>query len=330
MQVLVTGGTGFIGAWSAKALQQAGHRVRFFVRNPGRLATSAAALGVDTSDYAIGDITDRGSVASAMVGCDAVLHAAAVVSTDPRLAAQTLDTNLQGARNVLGLAAVRGLDPIVHVSSVAALFRPGLEVIRPDLPLVEGTDAYGRSKSQVDAYARELQSEGRPVCITYPGMVLGPPAGDQFGEAATGVRAALAIGAIPGRGAAWSVVDVRDVAALHAALLKPGRGPRRYTCGGRWLRVTDLAAVLSDASGRRLRVLPVPDTALRLLGEAADIVGRVVPINTPVTAAAMRYYTQMPRVDDSASERDLGIGYRDVAETLSATVDALRASAGTH
>ncbi|WP_264079546.1 NAD-dependent epimerase/dehydratase family protein, partial [Mycolicibacter algericus] len=50
MRVLVTGGTGFVGAWTAKAAQDAGHQVRFLVRNADRLRTSAEKIGVDLGD----------------------------------------------------------------------------------------------------------------------------------------------------------------------------------------------------------------------------------------------------------------------------------------
>lgn len=64
----------------------AGHHVRFLVRNPARLECSAAKLGLDTSDHVVGDITDPDSVRRALDGCDAVVHAAAVVAVDPRRA----------------------------------------------------------------------------------------------------------------------------------------------------------------------------------------------------------------------------------------------------
>ena len=48
MKVLITGGTGFVGAWTAKAAQDAGHEVRFLVRNVGRLSTSAEQIGSQT------------------------------------------------------------------------------------------------------------------------------------------------------------------------------------------------------------------------------------------------------------------------------------------
>ena len=324
MHVLITGGTGFVGGWTAKVIADAGHSIRFLVRNPGRLHTSVARLGVDVSDFAVGDITDRVSVRDALRGCDAVVHSAALVATDPRQTNEMLTTNMQGAQNVLGQSVELGLDPIVHVSSFTALFRPGLEMLTAELPVVGGADGYGTSKAQVEIYARGLQDAGAPVNITYPGMVLGPPVGDQFGEAGEGVKAAVHMHAIPGRSAAWLVVDVRDLAALHAALLEPGRGPRRYTAGGHRVPASELANMLGQIAGTPMVAVPIPDTALRVAGAVLDRAGRFLPFDTPFTSAGMQYYTQMPASDDSPSERELGITFRDPTETVADTFEALR------
>jgi dihydroflavonol-4-reductase len=326
MRVLVTGGTGFVGGWTAKVISDAGHSIRFLVRNPARLQTSVAKLGVDVSDFAVGDITDRVSVRDALSGCDAVVHSAALVATDPRQTAQMLTTNMQGAQNVLGQSVELGLDPIIHVSSFTALFHPGLQMLTADLPVVGGADGYGTSKAQVEIYARGLQDAGAPVNITYPGMVLGPPVGDQFGEAGEGVRAALQMHTIPGRSAAWLVVDVRDLAALHTALLEPGRGPRRYTAGGHRVPASELATMLGNVAGTPMVAVPIPDTALRVAGAVLDRAGRFLPFDTPFTSAGMQYYTQMPASDDSPSERELGIAYRDPEGTMADTFEALRAA----
>ncbi|OBA74515.1 oxidoreductase [Mycobacterium sp. 1554424.7] len=328
MHVLVTGGTGFVGGWTAKAIADAGHSIRFLVRNPDRLKTSVAQLGVDVSDFAVGDITDRVSVREALRGCDAVVHSAALVAVDPRQTKEMLTTNMQGAQNVLGQSVELGLDPIIHVSSFTALFHPGLETLTADLPVVGGADGYGTSKAQVEIYARGLQDAGAPVNITYPGMVLGPPAGNQFGEAGDGVKAAVQMHAIPGRSAAWLIVDVRDLAALHAALLEPGRGPRRYTAGGHRVPAAELATMLGQVAGTPMVAVPIPDTALRVAGAVLDRAGRFLPFETPFTSAGMQYYTQMPASDDSPSERELGITYRDPKDTVADTFEALRAADG--
>jgi len=328
MRVLITGGTGFVGGWTAKAVADAGHSVRFLVRNPDRLHTSVAQLGVDVSDFSVGDIIDRVSVREALQGCDAVVHSAALVATDPRQTNEMLTTNMQGAQNVLGQAVELGLDPIVHVSSFTALFHPNLETMTADLPVVGGADGYGTSKAQVDIYARGLQDAGAPVNITYPGMVLGPPVGNQYGEVGEGVKAALQMHVIPGRGGGWLIVDVRDLAALHAALLEPGRGPRRYTAGGHRVPPTELATMLGEAAGTTMVAVPIPDTALRVAGAVLDKAGRFLPFDTPFTSAGMQYYTQIPASDDSPSERELGITYRDPYETMADTIEALRSASG--
>lgn len=326
MRVLVTGGTGFVGSWTARAVQRAGHQVRFLVRDPGRLSTAAGALGVDTSDRVAGDITDAASVRRALDGRDAVIHCAAIVAIGPG-AAERMAANLEGARNVLGEACHLGLDPVVHVSSVAAVFRPGLALLTGDLPVGEGLDDYGASKAEVERYVRGLQADGAPVQIVYPGMVVGPPAGTQVGEGTEGVRKALRLGVVPGgRGASWTVCDVRDLADAHAALLEKGRPPRRWAAGGIRLSSRQVADALSHASGRRIRHVPVPDAALRGLGRLQDRLGVHLPLAGDITGPAMEYYTRMPESDNGPVQRELGVRFRDPYVTLSDAVSGLRAA----
>jgi len=334
MRVLVTGGTGFVGGWSAAALSDAGHNVRFLVRSPERLAP-VAALGVDTTDHVVGDVTDPAAVGRALDGCDAVLHCAAMVATDPRCDAEVQATNLTGAQTVLGAAVELGLDPIVHTSSITAVFTPGVAELRSDLPTGRVRDAYGASKSAVEDYARSLQVAGHPVTIVYPGMVVGPGVGSRFGEVADGFETILQTHLVPGSDAGWLVIDVRDLAAIHAAVIEPGGGARRYMAGGTHLDAGRIAALFRDVTGNRIVRIPMPGAGLRLAGSVVDVVTGLTGWTTPLTRAAMDYYTQMPPSDDAAVHDELGVAYRDVAETfrdciasLAATGRITRAQAG--
>src|SRR5947208_13996502 len=104
MRVLLTGGTGFIGAHTASALLAAGHEPRLLVRNVDRVTANVGALGVaaDDLDLVVGDMTDADAVAKAVAGADAVIHAAAMVTplnrSNPQ---QTIDTNVAGTRTVI-------------------------------------------------------------------------------------------------------------------------------------------------------------------------------------------------------------------------------------
>ncbi|MBS1847364.1 MAG: NAD-dependent epimerase/dehydratase family protein [Actinobacteria bacterium] len=322
MKVLVTGGTGFVGGWSAKALAEAGHEVRFLVRSVERLG-SVAELGVDVEDRCIGDVTDPDSVSDALGGCDAVLHCAAMVATDPRHDAEVLATNLAGARTVLGTAARLGLDPIVHTSSITSLFAPGLSQLHADLPTGSAGDAYGRSKSAVEDYARSLQADGVPVVITYPGMVVGPGVGDRFGEVAEGFETVLRGGVVPGSDAGWLVIDVRDLAAVHAAVIEPGRGPRRFMVGGTYRDAGQITRIFRDVTGRRIVRIPIPGSGLRVLGSVVDAVTTRTGWSSALTRAAMDYYTQMPESDDSAVHDELGITYRSLESTFADCIASL-------
>lgn len=327
MRVLVTGGTGFIGAWSAKAIVDAGHDVRLLVRDPGRIESTVGALVVGAPEIVTGDITDESSVAAGLRGCDAVVHCAALVSTSRRQAAAMMATNVRGASNVLGAAARLGLDPIVHVSSIAALFDPRATVLRTDSAVAGGgAGAYGRSKASVEGYARSLQADGAPVVITYPGMVLGPPAGTAFGESAVGVEKLLQYGFTPTSTGAWPIVDVRDLASVHAACLEPGCGPRRFLVGGQFTPVPHVMAALRRLTGRRLPSLAIPGVALRQLGRAVDATTRVLPVDTVFTHSAMEQLTRIRPAEDSAVRDDLGIIYRSIDETLGASIDGLLAN----
>src|SRR5690348_11420613 len=127
-KVLVTGGTGFVGSWITSALLEAGHGVRLAVRRPEQVARTFADAEFVPDDVMEVDLFDSASVASALEGCDAVVHAAAVFSLDPRKGKEILATNERATQTVLQAAVEAGCDPVVHVSSTVALIRrPGTD-----------------------------------------------------------------------------------------------------------------------------------------------------------------------------------------------------------
>jgi NAD(P)-dependent dehydrogenase (short-subunit alcohol dehydrogenase family) len=170
MKVLVTGGTGFVGSHSVKAIVDAGHDLRLLVRSPGRPAPALEPLGVRGVEHVVGDATDADSVRRAMDGCDAVVHDAAIFSYDARAARDMRRVNARATEVVLGAARDAGRNPIMHVSTYVALLPPG-GVLDGDSPVGDPRGAYARSKAETEQMARQLQEHGAPVVITYPGMV---------------------------------------------------------------------------------------------------------------------------------------------------------------
>jgi UDP-glucose 4-epimerase len=323
VRVAVTGGTGYLGAHAVAALTAEGHDVRLLVRDPRRLDDVLVPLGVDPPPHVVGDLADRAAVAELADGCDAALHCGGLVSLARRDAAEVVATNTTGAINVIDEGLAHGLDPVVHVSSVSALFTPGRGPVGPDDPIARWDSAYGRSKAAAEEHARRWQAEGAPVVISYPSGVTGPAAGPVLGAVTDSFASILRSGTMPLADVRVSYVDVRDVAAAHVRMLSPDRGPRRYVLGGHTLDGRAIASLLRDLTGRRLPALPIPGSVWRGLGRVVDLAARVLPFDPVFTHEAMVLSTRWRGVDDAATRADLGVDFRDPAETFRAAITAL-------
>ena len=314
MRVLVTGGSGYLGAHTVSALLQAGHDVRVFARSADRVRTALEPLGVEVGDVAPGDVTDAASVEAAMLNCDAVVHAASVYSLDPRDARTIGRTNTRGTRVVLEAARDARLDPIVDVSSYVA-YLPASATITHDSPLGTTREPYARSKAASEAIARQMQVEGAPVTIVSPTSVWGPN-DPSCGESCRLVSVLLRNRApflIPG---VLPITDVRYVAAGLAAAVEPGKGPRRFLIGGHDTTWRDLIAMLRRLTGRRLPAMPTPKVVALGTSRVLDVVQRIVPGRAPFGREAIEIATQDVRTDDSFARSQLRIEPVPLEETL--------------
>lgn len=312
MRVLVTGGTGFVGSHSVKALIDAGHEVRMMVRAPERIRPALGPLGVDAPEHVVGDVTHPAAVRRALDGCDAVLHAANVYSLKHGRAGEMATTNPRSTELMLGTARELGLDPIVHVSSYVALLPPSDSgPLHADSPLGQPAGPYARSKVASERIARRLQDEGAPVVITRPGAVWGPH-DPHVGESAQIARAVLR-GQMPvSLPGPMALVDVRDVAAAHAAVMEAGRGPRRYMVVAQDISFAEIIGAVRRATGRRIPAVPLPERPLRrALGKRTSVPG---PLEGPWLTL------QQARCDSSASEATLGVRLRPAEDSIRDTV----------
>ncbi len=315
MKVLVTGGTGFVGSHTAAAIAGAGHDVRLLVRRPDQVPASLDPLGLEVSDVVVGDVLDERAVSRAVEGCAAVVHAAAVYSLDPRRAQDMRRTNAHATELVLGHAVERGLDPVVHVSTTVALTRYGGS--GPDLPLGDIELPYAQSKIASEKVARRLQEAGAPVVTIYPGAVYGPH--DPYrGDQSETLRWVLL-----GRFPLWPqggmhVVDVRDTAAVIQAVLRPGRGPRRYVVAGHHMEGDMLFATLAATTGRRLPHLLVPGAVLSPTTRLIGAVQRRLPDRWryPADREGVEIMRRNTRLDDSAARKELGVEPTSFTQTI--------------
>jgi dihydroflavonol-4-reductase len=318
MRVLVTGAAGFLGSHIARAVIAAGHSVRL-LRRP---SADTGLLDGLSAEQVEGDILAPASLAAAVLGIDAVVHAAAHMRGSGRLE-DRIRSHVDGTQNLLSAAAQAGVRRFVYVSSVAALGIPDEPPAPSDAdarPLDE-THAwnappdlwpYGYAKFRAQELVRAATS--METVSLNPSVVLG--AGDRH-RVSNAIVWHIMHGRVPpilpgGVG----VVHVEDVAEGALAALTRGRSGETYILNGENLRVEDLLTLVAEVVGVRPPRLRIPFGAARLLADGTDNLARWFrPQARPVLLQlAGRYFY----FDNRKARRELGL---DLGRTARAGVE---------
>ena len=180
MKVLVTGADGFIGSHLTELLVKQGYDVRAFV-----LYNSFNTWGwLDHCDPAVknkfevfaGDIRDPHGVKTAMKGCDAVLHLAALIAIPYSYHSPDtyVDTNVKGTLNIVQAARELGVQKVVHTSTSEVYGTARFVPITEEHPL-QGQSPYSASKIGADQMALSFYSAfNTPVAVLRPFNTYGP------------------------------------------------------------------------------------------------------------------------------------------------------------
>lgn len=179
-KVLVSGADGFIGSHLTEALVRAGYDVRAFVfynsfNSWGWLDQCADDVKGRFEVFA-GDIRDSTGVRTAMKGCDAVLHLAALIAIPYSYHSPDtyIDTNIKGTLNVVQAARELGIVKVVHTSTSEVYGTAQFVPITEEHPL-QGQSPYSASKIGADQIAMSFYlSFGTPVTIVRPFNTYGP------------------------------------------------------------------------------------------------------------------------------------------------------------
>lgn len=315
MRVLVTGGAGFVGRATVRALVEAGHRVRIVSRDAWPSGSLFEKLGVEV---VTGDAGERPVIDAALHGMDALVQGAATYRYD-RSAAAAMANNMPLARTILEAARDAGTSKVVDISSIG-VFALGHSPVSEDTPLTAPgqpgwAEPYLRSKVESEHVGRELEAEGLPRVTVHPGTVIGPEdtaMGTSSGLITTLLRGGVAVDSR----APW--VDVRDVArGIVLALDQPAGSRFALTSGVANHRV--VADLIDELTGFRRRRTFIGPAAVRAFARVNDLTGgRLGPL--PDRGSIDWLLDNAQQVDTTRATRDLRLSFRPLRETVADTI----------
>lgn len=319
MRALVTGATGFVGAAVARALVKEGWEVRALVRaGSDRRNLQGLAVGLVS-----GELADRGSLARALLDCDALFHVAADYRLGVLQSERLYLTNVEGTRNILSAAGTAGVKRIVYTSSVATIGipadgSPGNE--STPVGLADMIGHYKRSKFLAEQVAREFAADGLPVVVVNPSAPVGP------GDVRPTPTGALVLDAAAGRTPVYvdtglNMVHVDDVAAGHLLAYHRGRLGERYILGGEDLTLREILATIAQLVGRPPPRWRVSRAALMPVAYVCDALSRISRRPLRLNVESLRMAGKRMYFSSDKAARELGYQSRPVVQAFA---DALQ------
>jgi len=319
-RIALTGATGFLGRHIVAELV-ADHDLVCITRS-GSAPEGHQGLSIDLAAEA--DPTP--ALTQALVGCDAVIHAAGRVSHDPADAGELWRVHVVATERLIDAARAAGVPRVVALSSsgtTAVSTRP--VAMDEDAPSVLQTIArwpYYRSKWVAEDAALAGNGPDLAVICLLPGLLLGP-GDDAEGASTRAVRLFLDRGlpAVPAGGPC--IVDVRDVALAVRAALRRGRGGERYLLGGGNLAWSQLYGALARITGRAEPLLTLPG---RLTRRAVEVMGGALRAEDggegllPLSPEELELASHFWYCSWDKAARELGFSPRDPIRTLEDTV----------
>jgi dihydroflavonol-4-reductase len=271
--VLVTGGTGFLGSNLAAALLQEGCNVRIL----RRAGSSLRALGSLQVEHVIGDVRDIDSLRLATKGCDTVFHTAAIISHWRKEHSLMHEVNVLGTRYVAQACVENGVRRLVHTSSTAAIGFPengslADETIRFNWePYDVG---YRNSKHHAEKEILRAVKQGLDAVMVNPTVIIGPrDIHFHGGQLIRDIHRKKIFYYVRG---GMSVVYVDDVVRGHLLAAHHGRTGERYILSGENLSHREIISITASVVGGLKPLFRMPHGLVTVVTAAAESVAGVL------------------------------------------------------
>ena len=197
MNILVTGGAGFIGSHTLIELYKAGHTAlvvdNLYNANPEALRRVAQIIGIPEVPFVKADIRDRQALEDIFANnhFDACIHFAGLkaVGESVEKPLEYYENNLNGTFVLLDVMRRHNCKNIIFSSSATVYGDPAIIPITEDCPKGQCTNPYGQTKSMLEQVMMDLQKadpEWNIVLLRYFNPIGAHPSG-KIGENPNGI-----------------------------------------------------------------------------------------------------------------------------------------------
>jgi dihydroflavonol-4-reductase len=317
--IIVTGANGLLGSFIVKKLIAEGISVIGLKRPTSD--TSLLNQVTDKISWRDADINDAISLNESLKDATVVIHAAALVSFDPREEVALYKTNVEGTKNVVDACLANGIKKLIHISSVAALSRQrGISLIDENNMWVDSplNSAYAKSKYLAELEVYRGIEEGLPASIVSPAIILAPSdwkkSSSQIFNYIWKEKKFYSAGQC-------NYVDVEDVADIVFKLyLQDFIGERFIACAGSvsFKELFDEIALRFKKKSPSIRVSAGLLSVFALLEEWRCRLMHSKPLITRETVKASK---EIFAYSNQKSVQKLNIGYKSLKETLDTCCD---------
>ena len=314
MRLFITGATGFVGAHVARLADEQGASLRLLVRPASNRSFLPASAELVT-----GDLRDPDRFASALEGCDALIHVAAdyrLWVPDP---AEMYKANVEGTRRLLQLARAAAVPRVVYTSSVATMgFLKDGTAVDEAAPVTEADmiGHYKRSKWMAEQVALDAGRQGQQVIVLNPTTPIGSL------DSKPTPTGRILVDFLKRNFPAYvktglNLVDVGEVARMHLHALTAGHPGERYILGGENLTLKQILDKLAGLTGLPSPKMQVPHTlAMAFAFFDQTITGKMRGREPRATVEAVRMGRKMMFASSAKAERELGFQVLPVDEAL--------------
>lgn len=320
MATLVTGATGFVGAWLVRRLIDEGEKV-FVLHRPTSDLSDLKGLSFVS---VLGDVTDSESVRRACADVDTVFHLAGVVGYSRAMREQMDRVNVGGTRNVVEALLNTGKQ-LIYMSSVVAV---GASFdgtpLNEDSPfnLSHLNLGYFETKREAEEVVRAACRSGQLRAVMLNPSTIYGAADAKKGSRKTQLK--VAQGKLPFyTGGGVSIVSVHDVIDAVLAARTKGRVGERYILSGENITIHDLFTRIARLAGAKPPSIYLPNFAVHTLGKIGDLLetfGRKGPLNSENAWTAVLYHW----FDHTKARRELGFNPRPADVALKESVDWIK------